>query len=196
MGGVIKLSIIIPTCGRPSLYETLYSILHAGIEDTDEVIVVGDGMQAESRRIISCFESRLPVVYYETASTRCVGHFQRTYGMSVAHGTHLMFIDDDDAYVHEALKKARLVATYYPGKIIMFRMKGVSKRIPYNVLWSEPVLKFGNVGTPMWVVPNITSKMGRWEERRGGDYEFIRGTVEKFGPGSVVWREEIIAEIR
>ena len=51
-----RLSIIIPTTGRPSLARALASLAPAGIGPEDEVIVVGDGPEA--------FDAALPMCPY------------------------------------------------------------------------------------------------------------------------------------
>jgi glycosyltransferase involved in cell wall biosynthesis len=192
----VRLTITIPTLGRPSLYKTLHSIYLGGVSSLDKVIVVGDGPQPEAVRIVGAFSDRLPIEYYETVERRVIGgHPQRNFSMEFSTGTHLMFIDDDDAYVPGALTVVRKEVSKHDGKVLIFRMRGMSKRIGYNVLWNTIELKGGNVGTPMFVVPNEKGKLGRWKEGPCGDFFFIESTVEKFGADNLVWIDEVIAEI-
>ena len=57
----------------------------------------------------------------------------------------------------------------------------------HGILWREPELRFGNVGTPMFLVPNKPELFGEWKAHNpslkepGGDYTFIKGCVEKMG---------------
>jgi hypothetical protein len=51
-----------------------------------------------------------------------------------------------------------------------------------------------NVAGSMLVVPNIPGKVGRWNARRGGDWDFIQETVALLG--EPVFRDEVLEEIR
>jgi hypothetical protein len=70
----------------------------------------------------------------------------------------------------------------------------------HGILWRDRTLEFGNVGTPMMVVPNLPDKLGVWEPytpgmpEPGGDYTFLQGCVNMMG--DPVWRDEIVAVIR
>lgn len=193
----MKLSVVVPTSSRPSLYATLHSIIRAGITKTDEVIVVGDSKQEESARICTFFTSRLPIRYIETPERfNDFGHGPSNLGYSLATGTHLIRMDDDDTYTEGAFGKIRNAIAENPGKIIMFRMRGLARRLSYELLWRDKVVGLGNIGTPMFVVPNMKEKLGKWGKWYGGDHDFILSTVEKFGGAdSVVWKEDVIAEI-
>jgi len=50
----------------------------------------------------------------------------------------------------------------------------------------------------MMVVPNDKARLGSWGERYEGDIDFLTTTLEKW-PGkdlSVVWREDVLADVR
>lgn len=191
----VHFSVIVPTVGRPSLYATLHSVYKGGIQPGDTVTVVGDGPQPEAQRIVEFFKDRLSISYFETQPTRCFGHAQRTFAMRKAKGTHLTFMDDDDAYVNGVLGKVRLLASENPSRVLIFKMRGLARRLGYDMLWRDKDVRIGNVGTPMIVVPNIPEKTGVWTERYAGDFDFIESTVKNFGPDSVVWSEDVIANI-
>ena len=194
MSSDVKFSIIVPTCGRPSLYATLVSIIRAGALEIDQVIVAADGPQPEAVRIVSTLSGRLPVRYIETAQTKNSGNHQRNEAMDFATGTHLLFLDDDDTYVDLALAKIRTHVAQVFERVYLFKMKGLAKRLFYDVLWTEKVLRMGNVGTPMACVPNITS-LPRWGKDYWADFGFIQGAVSAIGR-EPVWVDEVIAEIR
>lgn len=58
-------------------------------------------------------------------------------------------------------------------------------------LWQEPVLRCGNVGTPMILIPNAPEKLGRFLPFVGGDCAYLESM--KWDRSEIVWREEIIA---
>ena len=194
---MVSLSIIIPTKGRTALERTLDSILAAGAGPEDEVIVVGDGPQPTARAIATMFASRLKIIYFETPPFHYVGHPQRNAGMAVSSGTHVMSIDDDDAYRPGALQLVRSLAAAEPGRILIFRMESHTPRLPWKLLWDGKFHSLGNVGTPMFVVPNVERQLGIWGRRHAGDWDFIDSTLARWPGGSeaIVWREEIIADV-
>lgn len=158
---------LVPTSGRKSLLATLASILEQ-VEPGDEVIV-------------------------RASRHDDFGHATRQSMMESANGTHLLFMDDDDQFARGALATMRQFAREHPGRIGIFRMRYLDGR----VLWTEPVLRLRNVGTPMMCIPNIPGRLGRWESPaypRVADYEFLRATVDL--QREPIFRDEIVAHIR
>jgi hypothetical protein len=80
----------------------------------------------------------------------------------------------------DAIEKAK-------GKPVMFRM-----RFPNGItLWREPKIVCGNVGTPMFLMPNEQEKFGTWKSFLGGDCAFLESsgwTTDEY-----LWRREVIA---
>lgn len=181
----VSLSIVIPTLGRASLERTLASCMEA-----DEVIVVLD--KARGVNELPC---RLPSNARLIEGTWGVigGHAGRAVGIGEATGTHLAFMDDDDIYAPGAMTLMREAACDVP---VIFRMAHYN----HGILWADREVRFGNVSTQMYVVPNDPGRLGLWTPHApglpepGGDFTFIRETVEKMG--APVWREEIIAVLR
>src|SRR5437588_3541660 len=158
-------TVVVPTIGRPSLGPALKSI-SGQLEPGDEIIVICNdaGDQGDSAR---------------------------NSGVARAAGSHLIFLDDDDAYVPGALAAMRRFAAENPGRIGIFRMELVSGAR----IWTEPVLRYGNVGSPMFVVPNVPGKLGRWDQsRRANDWAFIEETVSL--QGEPIFLDEVVARIR
>jgi glycosyltransferase involved in cell wall biosynthesis len=162
----VTFTVIVPTSGRPTLGRTLDSIAEQ-LEPGDELIV-----------------SRNDDGDYGMAA--------RDAAMPRALGTHLLFMDDDDQFARGAFRTIRRFAEEYPGRIGIFRMR-------YDnglTLWTEPVVRLGNVSTQMLCVPN-SGRLGSWqagEISRHGDFEFLRATVAL--QGEPVFRREIVAFAR
>lgn len=118
------------------------------------------------------------------------GYSARMRGMAQATSTHLAFLDDDDVYTPGAVETMRAHANDVP---VIFRMDDPL----HGILWRDPVLRHANVGTPMFLVPNVPDKLGVWApflHGHDGDFPFISGCVEKMG--APVWREEVVAVVR
>ena len=174
----MDLTVIVPTQGRASLEQTLDSI-----PSWVEVIVVADGEEAWGKVSKICKYVRL----YQTGPS-AIGHPQRMFGMKKARGEWLAFMDDDDVYTPDAF---RAFEQHQNSQLpVLFRMRfedGVE-------LWNDQAVSEGNVGTPMILCRNTPSKLGVWQPKRCGDYDFIHETVTL--NGGVVWDETVVADIR
>ena len=63
-----------------------------------------------------------------------------------------------------------------------------------RVLWRVREVAVENVGTPMFLVPNLPGKLGSWTatgERYASDFDFISGSVAL--QGEPVWQRAVIA---
>jgi len=139
------------------------------------------------------------IPYHEGA-----GDHQRNFAIPFAKGTHLQFIDDDDAFRPGAINLIRKAAEKAPGKILMFRMQSMN---PERHAWApirwvdykDPFV--GNIGTPMFTVPNQPQWLGVWKERGerqgGGDFKFMESTLAKWpgGKASIVWYEDVTVDV-
>ena len=166
-----QLSIVIPTLGRPTLQRTL-----ASCRDADEIVVVLD--TARGGRIPCPLPPNAVLIegYFGVTG----GHAGRQVGIQAATGTHLAFMDDDDVYTPGAIALMRNAAADVP---VIFRMDHYA----HGVLWRDRRVRFGNVSTQMYVVPNDPARLGTWEPHipglpePGGDYTFIKETVREDG---------------
>ena len=168
------ISFIVPTVGRPSLAACLRSI------ETllgDEILVVGNGWRTKDPR----------VRYVDCAPGGDWGHTERNVATPHARCGYIAHIDDDDTYApgHRALMADAIAKA--PGRPVLFRM-----RFPNEItLWRDPAIYCGNVGTPMFLIPNMPTKLGVWKSFVGGDCAFLEGCAWK--AEDYVWRPEVIA---
>jgi glycosyltransferase involved in cell wall biosynthesis len=162
----VHLSVIVPTSGRKTLRGTLESLV-SQLEPGDEVIVLRDGAGD-------------------------YGHSARNSAMPRAKGTHLLFQDDDDQYANGAIAEMRRFAREQPDRIGIFRMRYPDGRL----LWADPELRYKNVSTQTFLIPNVPGKLGRWETDglRDGDYVFIEETVGL--QGDPVFCDHVVTHVR
>jgi len=157
------ISFIIPTVGRDSLKKTLASIESWS---GDEVLVIQHNPPSGNW-----------------------GNNERQEGTDKAKCDYLAFIDDDDVYVpgHREIM-ANAIKENVNGYPIMFRMRYPSGR----VLWEIKKIKCGNIGAPMFLVPNKKESLHKWEPERSAA-DFIFADKWHWPAKLTVWREEIIA---
>jgi predicted O-methyltransferase YrrM len=186
-------SIIIPSIGRESLAWTLESVTEQTCT-RDEVIVVFDGRDEVVRPLVDVVRNMrgIHALVLPGGPKNDYGAEARTVGARLATGDFLAFIDDDDVYLPGALATVRRAISDELSRPHMFRMT----RQPHaGELWNSPVISLGNVSTQMFVTPNDPGRLGQWTSRYGGDYDFIRSTVDLYPTRdrSVVWHEEVVA---
>jgi glycosyltransferase involved in cell wall biosynthesis len=181
----VPVSVVIPTIGRETLRATLTSVA-SQLESGDEVLVVADGRPARAREIFAR-QRRRRWRYLETdGPCNDAGGTQRDLAATVARGDHLCFMDDDDVFTPDALAAIRRGVAQHPERVLLFRMDNYG-----TVLWRDREIRYGNVGTPMVVVPNDSARLASW---RLGDYEFIRDSCHRLG--EPVWCDEVVAVVR
>ena len=187
----MRLSIIMPTIGRFSLWRALNSLVPQ-LEAGDEVLLVGDGPQPIAKRASEVYGTS--VRYVEHEPTHCFGNAQRQAGLAMASGDYVLFLDDDDILIPSAFAVVRDAIRETADCPMLFQ------HIDRNglVLWIDPVVRMGNVSTAQIVFPNRPEYLGAWKDVYEGDYWFIRSTLDTWpgGDAAVVWRPNILADCR
>lgn len=180
----MSVSYLVATIGRPTLDATLRSIVNQAFPD-DEVLVIGatDAIKAKADEYGCRF------IHCEPGNDW--GATERNYATPFATGQYLAFLDDDDFALYGARAIMQETILTCPGRPIIFRMRYGTDGA---VLWHERRLCLGNVGTPMFVLPNEPDKLGTWVGRYGGDFDFIN--TMKWSADAIVWMPQVIAQIR
>ncbi len=172
----MNVTFIVPTINRPSLRSTLRSI---ETQPGDEILVIGN---VEGLNDPRC-------TYVPCPPGGDWGHTERNVATPLAKGKYIAHIDDDDIFVPgtRALMADAIEKT--PNRPVLFRMQ-----YPNGItLWRDEKVYCGNVGTPMFLIPNVPEKLGVWKSFVGGDCAFLEGCdwkAEEF-----VWRPEITVRL-
>lgn len=119
------------------------------------------------------------------------GADQRDRGTQSATGDWLCFMDDDDIFAPGAGGVIReAIEGDAPWHVFCMTHQG-------NRVWreGEPRLKYGNIGTPMIVVPNVP-QLPRWMAHNvcEADYFFAEACRKTFGEPT--FHEDVIAHLR
>ncbi len=108
----VQVSVVIPTKDRPAvLAMTLASVL-AQQDVTIEVIVVDDGSTPDHAEAVRLLDPAVTVVRHE--SSRGVAA-ARNAGLASAQGEWVAFVDDDDLWAPDKLRRQLLAAADAPG---------------------------------------------------------------------------------
>lgn len=176
------------------------------MEDDDRLIVIGDGERDVSGREIAEDFRPANMVYVECQRPGSVfGNAQRDFGMQLALQTptptsHLMFLDDDDVWVHGALDVVReaISPIHWENAAHVFRARwGAGHHAAGVELWADQEVRVGNVGTPMVVLPNRHYQASWWDANAGGiisDFGFLAPAIAECD--DVVWHDPVIATVR
>lgn len=177
----MKLSIVIPTIGRAALCPLL-GALRLQCAGKHEIIVIQDGHNSMSR-IVKAHGG----IYGCTSKSHNVGigSFQRNIGAAIATGTHLAFLDDDDEIAPDYIQKIERVVQD-SNTLHLFRVLNDGA-----FLWSQELIKLGNVSTQMLVVPR-TDDLPLWRtDIYESDFYFISECAEVF---KTSWHLEYLAK--
>lgn len=196
----MTVTIVTPTCGRPTLARTVTSVVDQ-LEDGDELLVVGDGKQPAAAEVVEEFQPA-QLLYVECSRPGSVfGNAQRDFGMQLAYSrsSHLMFLDDDDVYTAGALDLVRWeISQHSPAAAHVFKAAWGPGHHAHGVtLWREPVVREQNIATPMVVLPNRYYDCSWWQFNARGvvsDFGFLEAALGQCG--TVVWHDAAIAVVR
>ncbi len=186
-------SIIIPTIMRDSLVATLDSIGRAVVCQGDEALIVVDAAH-QNGYAPAGFNDAVAAIVAGGVRVRILqpsdarggwGGPARNRGVALARGSHLLFIDDDDVYEPGALDTIRTWVTDAPEAMHVWRMRARGG----GVLWSKPMLRVGNIGTPMFCVPRHAA--GEWTGRYEGDFDFAWSSYRNMNDmDCIAWHAE------
>lgn len=181
MGEEMTVSYVVPTVGRPSLFRTLEScVCYPG----DEILVIGTDLPVHVEAELQN-DSRVRRIACPRGGDW--GHKERNFASPMARGDYLAHIDDDDCYAPGTRTFFEDAMRCTPGRPILFRMQ-----YPNGItLWREPKIQCGNVGTPMFLIPNDVTKFGTWGSFVGGDCQFLE--TSKWREEEYIWRPQVVA---
>lgn len=170
-----RISFVIATLGvNPAIHATLASI---ETRHGDEIVVVGGTPEFVAH------DSRVRHIPCQPGGDW--GHSERNYVAPFLQGDYVAHIDDDDVYAvgHRALMADAIQQA--PDRPTLFRMQYPSG----GILWNQPILCMGNVGTPMILIPNVLEKFGTWGPFNGGDAHFLQ--TMGWAAHEINWRPEV-----
>lgn len=190
-----SISFLIATIGRPTLKDTILSLKDQIILGHDHIYCVFDG-KCETLDLFEetmFFGDSLRLILHPK-NLGSYGHGLRNFYQSRLEGNYIHHMDDDDTYMPGAIPQIRNEIESHPGKIII----GVFRNHVGRMVGDKQLIQTGEVGTPNAFWPNKPQCFSEWPLWYGGDGEFYKQTVTKFGgEQAIVWTSiEIIQVMR
>ena len=134
---MIKISVILPIFnGDFYLQEALDSIVNQTIIDDIEVIMVDNGSTDDSRHIIEKYALDYDNFYAYHIENKGVT-FARNFGMDLAKGEYIHFMDADDYLSSEAYEKLYNLASKFNHDIVTGRFLRFNNRRTWNIAIPE-----------------------------------------------------------
>jgi glycosyltransferase involved in cell wall biosynthesis len=186
-----RLSIIVPTHDGEGLENLWSSVEDQLLPDFhDQLIVVGDTHDGPLPSVELRTRTKGYTYLSHDAGHHCWGHCQINHGITQAKGDYLMFIDDDDCIPPGALDTIReAIAEQVEARPLMFkfysRRHGIALPVSHHVIESA-------IGGHAMIVPNVPDRLGQWQCRYAGDYDWIVSTLALW-PAGPVWYDDVIA---
>lgn len=184
-----RLSIIVPTHDGDGL-DTLFASVADQLLPGDELLVIGDSHGGPPLGVAPAVWAAGHTYMEYDAHHHCWGHCQINYGITQATGDYLIFIDDDDCFPDGALQAVRdAISTLHAPRPLMFKFysRRHGRTLPPGHYVQESA-----IGGHAMVVPNVPARLGRWECRYAGDYDWIVSTLALW-PSGPAWYDDVIA---
>ena len=113
-------SVILPIYNVESyLKECLDSLIKQSFSDI-EIICIDDGSKDNSYKILENFSSQDPRIKIFKQNNQGAA-FARNFGLSVAKGRYIIFLDSDDYFEHQLIEKTVRVADNSSSDIVIFK---------------------------------------------------------------------------
>jgi glycosyltransferase involved in cell wall biosynthesis len=115
-GDGVRITVVIPTCDRPTLLHEAVACVAAQSETADEVIIVNNGSGAVDLGDRTSAVHVVDIMPYAGASQA------RNFGALLATGSHVAFLDDDDLWERDYLRKVRAIILRDDPDLIVARL--------------------------------------------------------------------------
>ncbi len=193
----MKISIVITTYNRSDLLKNaIISVSEQTYHDI-EIIVVDDASSCDNQHVINSFN--LPIIYYRFEINQG-GNVCRNKGVSLSKGGYIAFLDDDDTWRKDKIKKQyefmiiNNLDLSYTGKNIITINKNPSERYSFSepnfINLKKSIMLKNFIGTTSSIMLKKDNflDIGGFDIRMPAlqDYElYIRFIYENFSVGGI-----------
>lgn len=115
-----KISVVLPTYNRANtIKKSIDSILGQSFKDF-ELIIIDDGSTDNTKNLIEEYKDNRIKYFYQKNSGACSA---RNYGIKMAQGDYIAFIDSDDIWHEDKLQKQYNVISKYDVDVVFCKMR-------------------------------------------------------------------------
>ena len=179
--------VLLATMGKNSIFNILESFKQQ-LHKNDYLTIVFDGPNLpnikEVQNMTKTFLCKTNVIV-EKKNLGYYGHAIRNKHNNLK-GDFVFHVDDDDNITSDCMK---IIRKYCKNKntIYIFKMKNYEQNL---IIWKTKNIIFGEIGTPMGIIPTYLNSTSTFSFRYGGDYDFYK-KLEKNG-NNIEYIDEII----
>lgn len=186
-----RLTVVLTTTCRQSFFTAFASVV-SQMGPHDDLLLVVDGKASHAvKRAFWKSSPKGRLIEIENGPHNDWGHTPRNQILPTITDGYVVNLDDDDGIPEGGLDKVRQAIREGVGDLLLFQMR----RDDGSLIPNGERLELGNVGTPMLVFP-AGIKLGTFAPVYGGDFDFIRDTIQGNPDRSVRWVSEVIIDIR
>jgi len=202
----MKISVIIPTLARPTLFRAVRSFIDASRGQDAELVIVGDGVTEEAIRTAAGLMGGLTndprFRVFSTEATRCWGAHQYDVGMIHAEGDWAMFLPDDDMLTPDSIEAVRKHVEASPSPVHIFAAKMAhwgGRVLQGSVRCCEVTasqLVIPLAANKLWLLNAIvdTRRQPLWADNKSQtfDHAYISAILDWYAPTEPVFHSEVI----
>jgi len=171
-----SITVMLTTIGRPNLIDMLKSLTYE-LQKQDYLYIFVDGLEyAElTKKIYDTIKDDLICnvkIIVEETNLGYWGHGLRNKHQNNLLGDYIINADDDDIFIEGSFEKIRQIINSDNEEETIYYFQFFNDFKTNKVVWSEPFIAYGNIGTPSGVIPNKPDLFGIWGYRHGGDFDF------------------------
>jgi hypothetical protein len=159
--------------GKESIFDILKSF-EKQLNENDHLTIVFDGPGLPNVDKVKKFTKQMLCntnIYVEETNLGYWGHAIRNKYNNLK-GDFVFHVDDDDNITSDCMNEVRNICKD-KNTIYIFKMKLANN----DIIWKTKEIIFGEIGTPMGIIPVNINSTSIFTYKYGGDYDFYKNLI-------------------